>query len=74
MVGIDHDPVGESRKALPTAASGSISPRRILLAILLLLIAIAAITGVAMAITSGQPTVAFAISLVTAAFFCRVGC
>ena len=42
--------------------------------ILLLLIAVAAISGVAFALSTGQPTVAFVIGLVAVAFFSRVGC
>ena len=63
----------ESRP-LPPAASGSISGTRLLMAVLLLAIAVAAITGVVMAAASGQPAMAIAIGLVSSAFFCRVGC
>jgi hypothetical protein len=41
---------------------------------LLVLIALAVITGVAVAMTSGQPTVAFVIGLVGLAFFSRAFC
>jgi hypothetical protein len=71
MVSMDKRPVGQP---LPPAAGGSISGHRLLMAVLLVLIAIAAISGVSMALMSGQPAVAFAIGLVSAAFFCRIGC
>ncbi|BBZ30022.1 hypothetical protein MMAD_43170 [Mycolicibacterium madagascariense] len=45
-----------------------------LMGILLLLIAVGAITGVVVALSSGQPTIALVIGLVAAAFFTRVGC
>lgn len=70
MAGL-NDP---SRKALPPAAGGSISGHRVLLAVLMFVIFIAAVTGVVMTISSGQPAMAIAIGLVAAAFFCRVGC
>jgi hypothetical protein len=70
MAGL-NDP---SRKTLPPAAGGSISGHRVLLGVLLFFIGIAAITGVAMTLSSGQPQLAIAIGLVAAAFFCRVGC
>jgi hypothetical protein len=70
MAGLGKDPLGQ-KKALPPAAGGSISGHRVLMGILLLLIAV---SGVAMAASSGQPTLAIAIGLIAAAFFCRVGC
>jgi hypothetical protein len=73
MAGLGKDPLGQ-KKALPPAAGGSISGHRVLMGILLLLIAVAAVSGVAMAAGSGQPTLAIAIGLIAAAFFCRVGC
>lgn len=42
--------------------------------LLLLLIAVASITGVVFALSSGQPTVAFIIGLIAVAFFSRIGC
>jgi hypothetical protein len=63
-----------SRKTLPPAAGGSISGHRVLMGVLLFLIGIAAITGVAMTLASGQPTLAIAVGLIAAAFFCRIGC
>ena len=42
--------------------------------LLLLLIAVGAVMGVVVALTSGQPTIALIIGLVAAAFFARVGC
>jgi len=71
---MDDRAAGQPRTALPPAAGGSISGHRLLMAVLLVLIAIAAISGVSMALLSGQPAVAFAIGLVSAAFFCRIGC
>jgi hypothetical protein len=70
-------PDGSSRPArtdLPRAAGGSISGARMMMAILLVLIALAVITGVAMALASGQPTIAFVIGLVGVAFFSRAFC
>ena len=66
-----HD---NAKLAPPRAAGGSINGMRILMALLLLAIAIGAITGVVVALSSGQPTVALIIGLVAAAFFARVGC
>jgi hypothetical protein len=67
-------PLNKSRTDLPRAAGGSISGARVMMAILLVLIALAVITGVAVAMTSGQPTVAFVIGLVGLAFFSRAFC
>ncbi|BBY31448.1 hypothetical protein [Mycolicibacterium sediminis] len=64
----------QPKTALPPAAGGSISGMRVLMGLLLLLIAVAAISGVVVALTSGQPTVAFIIGLVAVAFFSRIGC
>lgn len=66
-----HD---NAKLAPPRAAGGSINGMRILMALLLLAIAVGAITGVVVALSSGQPTVALIIGLVAAAFFTRVGC
>lgn len=74
MVGSHDDPVGQRQNVLPRAAGGSINGTRILLGIVLLLIAVASITGVVVAASSGQPQVALIIGLVAAAFFARVGC
>ena len=74
MVGLGKDPLEQSKNALPPAAGGSISGTRVLMAILLVLIAVAAVTGVAMSVSAGQPALAIAIGLVAGAFFCRVGC
>lgn len=74
MIGSHDDGLKPAKTALPPAAGGSIHGTRVLLGVLLLLIAIAAITGVVVALTSGQPTVAFVIGLVAVAFFSRVGC
>ena len=63
-----------SRNALPPAAGGSVNGMRVLMALVLLFIGIAAIVGIAMALSSGQWQVAILIGLVSAAFFSRVGC
>lgn len=73
MVGLSKGPAGQSKKQLPPAAGGSISGMRVLMGVLLFLIGIAAVTGVAMAASSGQPALAIAIGLVAGAFFCRIG-
>ena len=69
MLGPDN-----AKLAPPRAGGGSINGMRILMALLLLAIAVGAITGVVVALSSGQPTVALIIGLVAAAFFTRVGC
>jgi hypothetical protein len=74
MVGSKNVPVGKRQNALPRAAHGSINGTKVLLGFVLLLIAIASITGVIVAASSGQPHVALIIGLLSAAFFCRVGC
>jgi hypothetical protein len=74
MLGSHDGRVEQVRTDLPPAAHGSISGHKVLLALLLLLIAAAAVTGVVVALTSGQPTIAFVIGLVAVAFFSRVGC
>lgn len=56
-------------------SSGAVNGHRVLLmGILLMLIAVAAISGVVFALSTGQPTVALIIGLVAGAFFSRVGC
>lgn len=45
-----------------------------LLGIVLVLIAVAAISGIVFALSTGQPTVALIIGLISGAFFSRVGC
>jgi cytochrome b subunit of formate dehydrogenase len=72
MFGTQDD--GLQPKAALPAAGGSISGMRILMGVLLLMIAVAAISGVVVALTSGQPTIAFIIGLVAVAFFSRIGC
>jgi uncharacterized membrane protein len=62
------------RRALPPAAGGSINGMRVLMGLMLLVILVGAITGVVVALSSGQPTVAIIIGLIAAAFFTRVGC
>ena len=63
-----------SRNSLPPAAGGSINGMKVLMAIVLLLIAVAAVAGVLFAMSTGQPAVAIIVGLCAAAFFCRVGC
>jgi uncharacterized integral membrane protein len=74
MVGSKDVPVGRRQNALPRAAHGSINGHKVLLGVVLLLIAIASITGVVVAASSGQWQIALIIGLLSAAFFCRVGC
>jgi hypothetical protein len=74
MIGPDNGKRGQPRTALPPAAGGSINGMRVVMAILLFVIAVGAIMGVVVAISSGQPTVAIIVGLVAAAFFARVGC
>jgi hypothetical protein len=74
MIGPDNGKLGQPRTALPPAAGGSINGMRVVMAILLFVIAVGAIMGVVVAISSGQPTVAIIVGLVAAAFFARVGC
>lgn len=68
------DDGSKTKAALPPAVGGSISGTRVLMGLLLLLIAVASITGVVFALSSGQPTVAFIIGLIAVAFFSRIGC
>jgi hypothetical protein len=74
MGGSKDGPIGHRQNALPRVAGGSINGTKVLLGIVLLLIAIASITGVVVAVSSGQPQIALIIGLLAAAFFCRVGC
>jgi hypothetical protein len=74
MLGTPNGPLDRSRTDLPRAAGGSISGARVMMAILLVLIAVAVVTGVAFAMSTGQPTVAFVIGLVGVAFFSRAFC
>ena len=74
MRGPDNGKLGQPRTAMPPAAGGSINGMRVVMALLLLAIAVGAIMGVVVALSSGQPTVALIIGLVAAAFFARVGC
>ncbi len=73
MLGPENGAQGP-RTAMPPTAGGSINGHRMLMGLLLLLIGIAAIAGVLVAVSSGQPTIALIIGLVAAAFFARVGC
>lgn len=74
MFGSHYNGVDKSHPGLPPAAHGSISGTRVLMGLLLLLIAVAAISGIVVSLSSGQPTVAFIIGLVSLAFFSRIGC
>ena len=74
MLGPNDASVGQTRTAMPRAAGGSINGMRVLLGLVLFVIAVAAIMGVVVALSSGQPTIALIIGLVAAAFFARVGC
>ena len=74
MLGSNDGQVERIRTELPHAAHRSINGMKVLMGIVLLLIAVASITGIAVALSSGQPTVAFLIGLVSVAFFSRVGC
>jgi hypothetical protein len=74
MFGSHNDGVDKSQSVFPPAAHGSISGTRMLMGLLLLLIAVAAVMGIAVSLSSGQPTVAFIIGLVAVAFFSRIGC
>ena len=74
MIGPDNGKLAPPQTALPRAAGGSINGMRILMGLLLLAIAVGAVIGVLVALSSGQPTIALIIGLVAAAFFTRVGC
>ncbi|MGX9670769.1 hypothetical protein [Mycobacterium sp. HM-7] len=68
MVAPQHVPVARVH-------SGAVNGRRVLLmGTLLLLIAVAAVSGIVFAMSSGQPQVALIIGLVSAAFFSRIRC
>ena len=67
MVGSKDVPVGKRQNALPRAAGGSINGTKVLLGFVLLLIAIASITGVVVAVSSGQPQIALIIGRVRSA-------
>ena len=74
MFGSHDHGVDKSHSGIPPAAHGSISGTRVLMGLLVLLIAVAAISGIVVSLSSGQPTVAFVIGLVAVAFFSRIGC
>lgn len=74
MIGQDDAAQANAPITVPRAAGGSINGMRILMGLLLFAIAIGAIMGVVVALSSGQPTIALIIGLVAAAFFARVGC
>ncbi len=59
MIGPDNGKLAPPQTALPPrAAGGSINGMRILMGLLLLAIAVGAVTGVLVALSSGQPTIA----------------
>jgi hypothetical protein len=74
MVAPKNGPLGKPRTSLPPAAGGSINGMRVLMALILLVIAIGAIMGVVVAVSSGQWQIGLIIGLLAAAFFARVGC
>jgi cytochrome b subunit of formate dehydrogenase len=74
MVVSQNGKLAQPRTSMPPAAGGSINGMKVLMGILLLLIFVGAVTGVVVALSSGQPTIAFVIGLVATAFFARVGC
>ena len=66
-----------TRQHRPTTRphTGAVNGHRVmLLGIVLVLIAVAAISGIVFALSTGQPTVALIIGLISGAFFSRVGC
>lgn len=69
-----HNGAQGPRTSMRPATGGSINGTRILMGLTLLVIGIAAVMGVVVALSSGQPTVALIIGLVAAAFFTRVSC
>jgi hypothetical protein len=74
MVAPQNSPLTSTRPAMPPAAGGSINGMKVLMGILLFVILVGVIMGVVVALSSGQPNIAFIIGLVGAAFFARVGC
>lgn len=69
-----EDRTTRTGSTLPPAAGGAANGVRLLMAIVFILIAVASICGVVVATATGQPTIAIAIGLVAAAFFCGVLC
>jgi uncharacterized integral membrane protein len=74
MIGRENAELSQSRAAMPASAHGSVNGMRVLLGILLFVIAVGAIMGVVVALSSGQWQVAMIVALVAGAFFARVGC
>lgn len=74
MIGSHDGSPGKGPTVLRPAAHGSINGMRILMGLILFVIAVGAIMGVVVALSSGQPQVALIIGLVAGAFFARVGC
>jgi uncharacterized membrane protein len=68
MVARQHGPMARPH-------TGAVNGQRVLLlSIVFLLIAVAAVSGIVFALSSGQPQIALIIGLISAAFFSRVGC
>ncbi len=74
MIASHDDAAEQSKSVLHPAAAGSVHGMRVMMGLLLLLIGLAAITGVVVALSAGQPSFAFIIGLVAVAFFSRIGC
>ncbi|MCW2517033.1 MAG: hypothetical protein JWR11_6075 [Mycobacterium sp.] len=74
MVAPNNGKLARPKTSLPHAAGGSINGMRVLMALLLFVIAVGAIMGVVVALSSGLWQVAMIVALVAGAFFCRVGC
>ena len=71
----DEPVVARQHVPVARAHNGAVNGRRVLLmGTLLLLIAVAAVSGILFAMSSGQPQVALIIGLVSAAFFSRIRC
>ncbi|WP_238396541.1 hypothetical protein [Mycolicibacterium sp. CBMA 234] len=68
MVARQHGPMARPH-------SGAVNGQKVLLlGMLFLLIAVAAVSGIVFALSSGQPQIALIIGLVSAAFFSRCRC
>ncbi|MUL45770.1 hypothetical protein FZI85_23510 [Mycobacterium sp. CBMA293] len=68
MVARQHGP-------LARAHSGAVNGQKVLLmGMLFLLIAVASVSGIVFALSSGQPQIALIVGLVSAAFFSRCRC
>jgi hypothetical protein len=74
MAGVNNKHFGGPRPVRPVHPGSAVHGHRVLLAVLLVLIFIAAVVGVVFAAVSGQGTIALIIALFAGAFFSRVGC